>query len=390
MKAGVVIGGRFPAAYRTLEGLHAAGLEGRIVTSHPRSRLPAYAFDSRALSCHGWLEYFYRGVEQLPFVRDIVPAQWLKSVALDLLACRELCDCDVVNGWSGTCEGLFRRAKRRGALTLLQTGSAHAAMQKKLVDDERRRHEVVRAPTPTAMLRRQLAEYALADAIVVPSQFVRRTFVEAGVPADRLHLVPEGVDCTALQPGAKRDAAFRVLYIGHLSFRKGVAHLLEAARGLTGSGVEFVLRGALEPDFSPVLAKYAGLARRVDRVPAGGFADFISQASVVVIPSIEDGWCAVTVEAMACGVPVIVSANTGTADVVREGVDGFVVPAGAPAAIAERIVWLRNHPVESGLMRVAARQRVAEFSWDAYRSRMVALFTNLEDSATRATHPTSR
>jgi glycosyltransferase involved in cell wall biosynthesis len=227
------------------------------------------------------------------------------------------------------------------------------------------------------VLRRQLKEYRLADRIIVPSSFVWRTFVENGIGAEKMMLIPEGVDCDGLSPKSKRDDIFRILYIGHLSDRKGVYYLLEATAEMRGSGWELVLRGEAEPGFSRALDRYEGHYRRAGRVAWEGMADFISQASVVVVPSVEDGWCAVTVEAMACGVPVIVSANTGSADTVRDGEDGFVVPASNARALLEKILWLRKHPIERAQMGRSARARAGDFQWSFYRSRMGAFLSGL-------------
>lgn len=335
--------------------------------------------DPRSLQCHGWLEYLYRGVEKLPGVRRLIPAQWIKLCLLDFMAQRKLRDCNVLNGWSGMCLRTFEQGRRRGAVNVLQTGSAHATEQKRLIEAELATYGLRQRATPDRVLDRQLREYALADYFVVPSSFVRRTFAAMGVNLRRIKVIPEGVDCSSLRPQLKRDGAFRVLYMGHLSFRKGVAHLLAAAELLKDSGIEFVLRGAIEPGFDRVLSRYEGLFRRVGRVPSSELSDFISQASVVVVPSIEDGWCAVTVEAMACAVPVIVSGNAGSADAVRCGMDGFVVPAGDAKAIVDRLRWLQSHPAERARMGCMARERAREFNWDTYRRKISAFLTQCSD-----------
>jgi glycosyltransferase involved in cell wall biosynthesis len=93
----------------------------------------------------------------------------------------------------------------------------------------------------------------------------------------------------------------------------------------------------------------------------------LREASVCVVPSIEDGFCLVVMEAMASGTPVIVSDQVGAKDLVTDGVDGFVVPAGDPHAIAERLISLRAAPDLIAKMGLAARRRVetCTYAWEA-------------------------
>jgi len=97
--------------------------------------------------------------------------------------------------------------------------------------------------------------------------------------------------------------------------------------------------------------------------------------SVLVLPSVCDQFPQVVPEAMAAGLPVIVSENTGSADCVREGTDGFVVPVANPEAIAARLETLYRDRARLAEMGRAARERAAEYSYDAYRKNYVRLIT---------------
>jgi len=111
---------------------------------------------------------------------------------------------------------------------------------------------------------------------------------------------------------------------------------------------------------------------------AAAYAD----ASVLVLPSIEDGHPLVVLEAMASGRPVVVSENTGTKDAVREGVDGFVVPIRSPDAIAERLQWLHDHPAERAAMGRAAREQALRYPWTRYGDELVAAYRRVLDGRT--------
>ena len=95
-----------------------------------------------------------------------------------------------------------------------------------------------------------------------------------------------------------------------------------------------------------------------------------ASADVVALPSLFDAFPLVVLEAMACGRPVIVSENSGAADFVRDGVDGFVVPIRDATAIAERIEFLRERPELRERMGLAARSRASEYPWSSYGARV--------------------
>ena len=100
-------------------------------------------------------------------------------------------------------------------------------------------------------------------------------------------------------------------------------------------------------------------------------------ASVLVLPSVQDGFGLVVLEAMAAGLPVIVSDHVGAKDCVREGVDGFVVPVRDADAIAERLRWLRADRSRQRRMGLNAREQALRYTWDAYRQRLLAKIESL-------------
>ena len=105
-------------------------------------------------------------------------------------------------------------------------------------------------------------------------------------------------------------------------------------------------------------------------------------ASVLVLPSIQDGFGLVVLEAMASGLPVIVSDHVGAKDCVREGVDGFIVPVRDIEALADRLLWLHDHPSQRDAMGARARERAMGYSWEAYRYRLAEKIQALADRRT--------
>ena len=120
----------------------------------------------------------------------------------------------------------------------------------------------------------------------------------------------------------------------------------------------------------PIMAKYEGRFRYLGAVPRGELYKHYSQASVLVLPSIEEGLALVQAQAMACGVPVIATENTGAADLFTDGVEGFIVPIRDARAIGEKILTLYENPAMREQMGEAALARVRKIGgWDDYGER---------------------
>ena len=269
----------------------------------------------------------------------------------------------------------IRRAKARyGALTVCDHGSSHIRIQDELLREECVRCGVADSRVDPRYIAKQEAEYDEADVVLVPSTYSRQSFVQAGVDPDKVVTVPYGVRLENFFPAQKRDDVFRVLCVATLSVRKGIRYLLEATSRLALPNSEVVLRGATLPVSRQLLARYEGQFRL--HPPASRHThelrDLYSQASVLVLPSIEDGFGLVMSEAMACGVPVIATTNTGAPDLITDGTDGFVVPIRSATAIGERIEYLYSHPEERAAMGRAALEKVRSLKgWQHYADQVL-------------------
>ncbi len=168
---------------------------------------------------------------------------------------------------------------------------------------------------------------------------------------------------------------FRALFVGQVGIRKGVPYLLEAWQRLSWRDAELWLVGRVSRNASP--------SWRVTRALPGlcliGHLDdpveAYRQADVFVFPSIEEGSALVTYEALACGLPVVTTPNAGS--VVRDGVEGFVVPIRDVEALAERIEQLRSDERLRQEMRKAARARAEGFTWERYGDGLASTLQGL-------------
>jgi glycosyltransferase involved in cell wall biosynthesis len=210
-------------------------------------------------------------------------------------------------------------------------------------------------------------EPLLADECIVASNFTKRTLVENGVAEERVHVVPYGVDCgTFLSHRRKEGGPFRVIFVGQMVQRKGLEYLLKAWRRLRLPDAELVLAGRGRVD-KALLASFASEFRYVGPLRNSELVALYGDSDLFCMPSLVEGFGLVYLEALACGLPVIATPNTGAADIVREGREGFIVPVRDTESLASCLEWAYTHREELREMRFAARKLAEKYSWSAFR-----------------------
>jgi glycosyltransferase involved in cell wall biosynthesis len=266
----------------------------------------------------------------------------------------------------------IRVAKKRGAMTVIERCSSHIEYQRDILKDEYARFGLDIEPVPAGIVERELEEYAEADYIAIPSQFVKRSFLERGVPAEKLIHTPYGVDLMAFRPLRKVDNVFRVINVGAQSIRKGTIYLIQAFAELKLPNAELVLIGPVSEELRPLVAPYEGSFRFLGAVPQEQLIHHYAQADVFALCSVEEGLAYVQPQAMACGLPVICTTNTGGEDIVRDGVDGFVIPIRDVALLKDKISFFYENRQACSEMGNSALERVRSgLSWGDYGQRVV-------------------
>lgn len=270
---------------------------------------------------------------------------------------------------------VFEKAAQHGITRVLNYPLAHHAYTHRYLQEEAELEPSFAATlsnhnNPQWQIDRLNREIELANHILVGSSFVKDTFVAEGVPEEKLKVIPYGADTTSFQPPpAKQRGAdrFDILFVGQISQRKGLSYLLRAYERIHGSGTSLTLVGRLmERDGGACLQNWRHLIRHVPQIPHGDLVTVFQQADVFVFPTLAEGMGLVVVEAMASGLPVITTPN-GPGDIVRDGVDGFVVPPRDVDAIVQRLQQLRDDPDLRLRMAANARVRSQEFSWEHYQ-----------------------
>ena len=223
---------------------------------------------------------------------------------------------------------------------------------------------------------RRLAELELADLILVPSESIASALARHGTPRERLRVIPYAADSRRFRPDPARSQGpgCTFLFAGGVCQRKGIRYLLDAWRLVRRRGWKLQLLGSLPRDPGP-LGPYLDEIEPLGRVGHSEVPKVMAAADVFVFPSLFEGSAVVTYEALACGLPSVVTPSAGS--VVRDGVEGFLVPPADVEALVARMERLGTDLELRAEMSAAARARAEAFDWPRYHSAVVEAVSSL-------------
>jgi glycosyltransferase involved in cell wall biosynthesis len=250
--------------------------------------------------------------------------------------------------------------QQRGGKFICDRGSSHQRYQVDIVAGELRRWGI---DSPHSDPRVTLREEA------IPSSFSRRSFLEQGVAAEKLHTIPYGVRLETFSKVADPPAdAFNVLFAGHVSLRKGIPYLLQAFSQLKHPNKRLRLAGAIASEIKQLLSRLPlQQVEFLGPVPQAQLPRLMSESHLLALPSIEDGFGLVLSQALACGCPILASTNTGGDDLITNGLEGFIVPIRNSEALTDRMQQLADEPALQHRMSQAALARVQHLGgWTHY------------------------
>ncbi len=388
MQISVSVGGRLHS-FDLARELESRGLLSRFLTTHPAFSLRKFGVDSAKVKTHPWIEVARRiwGRAPAPW-QERWNGQFFFNHKFDEWAAARLDpNANVHIAWSGYSLETLRRAKELGILAVVDRGSSHILTQQKLLEEEYAKFGLPFRQTHPKVLEQEVAEYETADVIHAPSLFSLKSFRDRGIPESKLFHLPYGFSPSTFKSTAPKDKGFRIVFAGNLSLRKGLHYLLDAFEQLKLKDAQLWVFGSPSPEFAA-----AGI--RLDRPGVKYFgkqpwpvlADHFSRGTVFCIPSVEDGFAIVLLQAMACGLPVLGTHNTGAPDAVRNGQEGFLFPIRDVDAMKESILWCYQNREKCDEMGQAAQKRALDhFQWKDYGDKIAAFYeAKLGSSVKRA------
>ncbi|WP_116126099.1 glycosyltransferase family 4 protein [Lewinella sp. IMCC34183] len=268
----------------------------------------------------------------------------------------------------------FRAAKERGLTCVYDLPIAYWETLRRLLREEAERRPKWAATLGGGIkdseqkLERKTAELELADIVVGPGSFVMDSLPDWAAGKQRI-VSPFGSPVTGTAPARAAaptgDRKLRVLFVGSMGQRKGLGDLFEAMRLLATPRVELVVLGSLLAPMEFYRNEYPDFTYEATR-PHAAVLELMASCDVFCLPSIVEGRALVMQEAMSQGLPVVITPNTGGADLVIPDETGFLVPIRSPRAIADAIQWFDDHRDELPRMSEAARRHAAGYTWSAY------------------------
>jgi glycosyltransferase involved in cell wall biosynthesis len=338
-------------------------------------RFPSYRAVQRILWA-AWTRLPGKKLSRTP----VVATTWLA----DRRASKWISGGTIFHGWTAACLACLGRAKQQGMRTLVENASFHPREWQREVLAECGQFGVdpreCGTILPGKLIERQEREFLACDKIVVLSQVAKRSF--QGLSCyDKVEVILPGVDQTFFAPEdpVSRPATFRVCYVGRLELAKGLGYLLQTWKRLKLKDAELVLAGDCRREITALLAEYGSQNVRVLGIQSGKrVADLYRESSVLVLPSVHEGFGMVILEAMASGLPVIATNRTGAEDCLTNGSDGWIVPARSVDALSEAILWCYTHrDLLDGMGRRARAKIEDAFTLDHYNARIIDLYERL-------------
>lgn len=287
---------------------------------------------------------------------------------------------DFFISWGYTSHGFFKRLQLNKKTIIIERGSTHPLFQFEILKSEHKKHNLEFFEFKES-IDIQLMEYSIANYIVVPSDFVKKTFVENGVPATKIFVNPYGVDLSSFKWTNQKKQKFRIIFAGKACIRKGFHYLIEVMKSLKKYDIELWHLGSVHPEIKKFDYQQENIIYLGSK-PQKEMYSFYNQCDVFVLPSLEEGLAMVTLQAMACGLPVICTPNTGIENILTtDGQEGFLVPIRDPIAIKEKVLELYNNPSKKEKMGNAALKKVSSgFTWDDYGQRYIEFLNKIQNA----------
>jgi len=349
----------------------------RLDARYPRGRVVSWPWPELRWQARRW---WSRGVAS-PAEID----RWLGAV--DQAASRRVgAGVRLVLGREDCSLHTFQAARRAGAQRLYELAIPHYATVRRLMAQEAEAFPdaadsiLAEQEYDGARNARKDAEVQLADHFLAPSQFVRDSLTACGVAAERITTIPYA--CSPVEPAAADQAVRKplVLYVGHLSLRKGTLRLLRVWRRLGAYRThQLRLIGKLHLP-ARCLDEYAGTFEHIPHLPRPELWQHYAAARLFVFPSAADGFGVVINEALACGTPVVASSNTGAPGFLTPGVEGLIYPFGDDDALAAALDQMLTRTDETAAMGRAAIELARRWPWEKYREAFRGLVSRLLDN----------
>jgi glycosyltransferase involved in cell wall biosynthesis len=366
VKIAIVVFGRFHA-FDQARALIERGHDIRVFTIYPQWAARKFGLEPRHVSSFWPLGILNRVVNRfLPHrVRRKLEPFYLTTFGKWAAKRVSRESWDVVHTFSGMAEEVIRATSGKTKNVLVR-GSAHIRTQAEILRQEAARVGTDLARPSAWIVEREEREYAAADYIVVLSRFAFDSFMRQGVPAEKLLLLPLGVDTRAfhfsdetVERRCRRilsGGPLTVLSTGTVSFRKGLYDFARIVRALDGR-FRFRWIGSVTEEARNLVATLPAAVEMLPHQPQARLPQAYAEADLFLMPTIEDGFAMVLTQAYANALPLVTTTNCAGPDLIHEGKTGWVLPIRDAEEFISRLLWCDSHRKElAQMVRGIARE----------------------------------
>jgi glycosyltransferase involved in cell wall biosynthesis len=288
--------------------------------------------------------------------------------------------CDVVHAVMGSAVEPFDAAEKMDALKVLDASNSHPTS---FYGFWQRELDIwnpsARVAVPRRVFERANREIQQADLVVCASTYVRDSMIYNGVSESKLTVNPFGADLSVFVPRGHPPQIPRFLFVGGLTLRKGLQYLIPAFEQVKKQrpDAELILCGQLNhSDFAELYLRWKHLFTHIRSIAHNDLAKLMQSCTAFVFPSVEEGFARVIAEAMAGGLPIIATHNSGATTVVEHGKQGIIVPTCSSQAVTAAMLNMIEQPELCDAMGKAAAARMAQDgSWADYAGRLIKAYT---------------
>lgn len=357
------VGGQGLNLYHTVEALRPI-FDLQVYCSGPYPSVPATLIPASRIGTF---------LQTTPLLRRCYDWQnFITDVHFDQQVSRRLKPVKIFHGVTHHCKRSLEAAGANHSFRVLDVITPHI--------DEYHHHQStqcsvfgIRPPTNRVFVNRIREEYERADVIRVMSRYALESFVERGFSTDKVKVIAPPFTVDEFPVAGFSGPTFKVIFVGQVVPWKGFHHLVTAFQRLNLKDSELIIWGgpgsrAISRYLRAQQSRNPNIHVKPISIRDVGNQEVYGTANVMVLPSLSDGFGYVVAEAMASGLPVIVTKNTGAADLVHDGVNGYVIAPGDIDAITSRLVHLAQHPALVREMGKKAREAITTLSFDRYRA----------------------
>ncbi len=383
MKINIIVPGKFHA-FELAKQLQKKNLLEKIITTYPkylvaRSHIPKNKIKS----------FIFKELIQRIFIKlklDIVFNQiiYFLNYLFEIYAANSINygKINIIIGWSGCSEASFLKSlqKNNKILKILERGSTHILYQSQILNEEYQKFGIKNIPVDERVIKKETREYDIADYIMVPSEFAKNSFINYKINEKKILKVPYGVDLSLFKKSENKPMGFNIVCAGQISFRKGTYYLLKAFSELKLRNSKLILVGHIHQNIVRTIKPFFSNDDIIFKghVSQNKLTEIYDKSHLFVTSSIEEGLAVVQAQAMASGIPLICTTNSGGADIVDENINGFVCPIRDIDYLKQKILYLYENPrILKSFCHEAYQKSQKSLSWDFYGKKIADIYNNL-------------